>query len=222
MSEELALRLADEIVATQGAAFVRELLRALKSAGSKVFIGTRKSDTLAHLQDAIRAGLLSYDDLIEWLNAVEGWGHQHIYLYQMSPTLARERFWREPVPDRFVEHARSKGIAIANERKQILAFPDTFRLGRIDTTVRASSSFGGKVSRSGGGTLKWTRKEQSTTTNTVSRLGDKRHNDPSYASYVCHRPAGPRSLCKSHLAMSTRQVSKRPELLSDNCFLLRT
>jgi hypothetical protein len=131
MSEELALRLAEEIVSTQGAAFVRELLRTLKSAGSKVFIGARKSETLGNLKDAIRAGLVSYEDLIEWLNRVEGWGHQHVYLYSLSEALSEARFWTPPVPDRFVEHARKRGIAIANEKKHVLEFPSTYRLGRI-------------------------------------------------------------------------------------------
>jgi hypothetical protein len=137
MSEELALRLAEEIVSTQGAAFVRELLRTLKNAGSKVFIGTRKSETLGNLKDAIRAGLVGYEDLIHWLNSVEGWGHQHVYLYTVSVALSKEAYWAPPLPDRFFEHARNCGIAIPNEKNTSLSFQARIVWGGSHTTANS-------------------------------------------------------------------------------------
>jgi hypothetical protein len=131
MSETRALQLVDEIVSVQGVIFLRELLRTLKQSGVRITLGTRKSDTLEHIRDAIRAGFLGYDDLIEWLHGIEGWGQQHTYLYKVSAKLAESPFMKPPFPDRWNDYVRSKGIPIANERLQVLQFPDRFRLGRV-------------------------------------------------------------------------------------------
>jgi hypothetical protein len=126
-----ALRLVDEIAATQGVQFIRELLREKKRAGANVLIGIRKDEVLEHLAEAIRAGHISLSDLIEWLNDVEGWGKQHVYLYRATAQLLTSRIWRAPVPHTLLAHARAKGLTIPNEERRVFGFPDSFTLGRL-------------------------------------------------------------------------------------------
>jgi hypothetical protein len=129
MTEEQTLQLAEDIVSAQGATFIREFLRTFKYAGSKVFVGTTKVEALQHLKDAIRARLVSFEDLMEWLKKVEGWGAQHIYLYRPSRRLTESAFLRSE--EAFIGYVRSKGLSIVQENKRIMEFTEAVRLGRI-------------------------------------------------------------------------------------------
>jgi len=77
-------RLAAGIITDQGNRFIKELLR-----DKKIRIGDTKEDFRANLDGAIESGKLRMDDVKEWLDRVEGWGNQHVYLYNISPALRK-------------------------------------------------------------------------------------------------------------------------------------
>ena len=60
--------------------FVQEFLRGLKRKHKKVVIGATMSDAREALQAALASGLVSIQSVEQWLNAIEGWGKQHLYL----------------------------------------------------------------------------------------------------------------------------------------------
>lgn len=63
------------VVVAQGNTFIKELLR---STASK--IGSTKQEFAQNLDDAIDEGRLTQGGLETWLQEVEGWGNQHVYL----------------------------------------------------------------------------------------------------------------------------------------------
>lgn len=65
------------VILTQGNEFIKELLRK-----HKIQIGTKKADFSKNLFAAIDAGTLTHLMIEEWLSEVEGWGNQHIYLFE--------------------------------------------------------------------------------------------------------------------------------------------
>lgn len=65
------------VILTQGNEFIKELLRK-----HKIQIGTNKADFSRNLLAAIDAGTLTRPMIEDWLSEVEGWGNQHIYLFQ--------------------------------------------------------------------------------------------------------------------------------------------
>ncbi|MCH9646668.1 MAG: hypothetical protein K0U98_00440 [Deltaproteobacteria bacterium] len=75
-------RLAAGIIRTQGNRFIKELLRA-----KKIPIGSNKADFERNLKSAIEQGQLRLADVEAWLEKVEGWGDQHVYLYNLSPQI---------------------------------------------------------------------------------------------------------------------------------------
>lgn len=77
-------RLASGVIRAQGNRFVKELLR------GRVTIGSNKDEFEANLNAAIEHGLLTMDHVEEWIQSVEGWGNQHIYLYNLSAALKKE------------------------------------------------------------------------------------------------------------------------------------
>ena len=79
------------IVMAQGNIFIRELLRR-----KKLPIGTTKEDFEANLLDAVKSGDLLLADIKEWLEEVEGWGDQHIYLYKISTAISTDPVWNSP------------------------------------------------------------------------------------------------------------------------------
>jgi hypothetical protein len=85
----VARRLVESVVLAQGNIFIRELLRR-----KKLRIGTKKEDFEANLLEAIDAGDLGLADITEWLDEIEGWGDQHVYLYHLPQAYAADRIWR--------------------------------------------------------------------------------------------------------------------------------
>jgi len=83
-----ARALVKSIVLAQGNIFIRELLRR-----KKITIGVRKQEFETNLLQAINSGDLRLADVVEWLEEVEGWGDQHIYLYHLKDELARNPLW---------------------------------------------------------------------------------------------------------------------------------
>jgi hypothetical protein len=76
------------VVLAQGNIFIRELLRR-----KRIPIGVRKQDFEANLLQAINSGDLRLADILEWLEEVEGWGDQHVYLYHLPDALAGQPLW---------------------------------------------------------------------------------------------------------------------------------
>lgn len=64
------------IILNQGNKYIKELLRK-----NDIKIGVTKEDFSQNLMVAIEEDKLSQEIIEEWLNEVEGWGNQHIYLY---------------------------------------------------------------------------------------------------------------------------------------------
>ncbi|QCG68118.1 hypothetical protein [Pseudomonas veronii] len=65
------------VIVAQGNSFIKELLR---SSGTK--IGVTKEDFATNLDAAIDADVITQETLETWLAEVEGWGDQHLYLFE--------------------------------------------------------------------------------------------------------------------------------------------
>ncbi len=76
------------VVRAQGNIFIRELLR---SRG--VPIGANKQEFEANLREAIDDGKLTWADVQKWLDDVEGWGDQHIYLFHVPDLVVADEMW---------------------------------------------------------------------------------------------------------------------------------
>lgn len=114
-------RLAAGIVRAQGNRFIKELLRS-----KGVRIGANKDEFERHLTAAIESGELALADVDGWLQRIEGWGNQHVYLYRISSTLRREL--TRPKIRRRVADA---GLDDVWDGATVLAFPDASALTSI-------------------------------------------------------------------------------------------
>ena len=86
---EAVRALVQSVVLAQGNIFIRELLRR-----KNLRSGTRKEDFEAHLLEAIDGGGLQLADVHAWLEEVEGWGDQHVYLFDVAPDVADDPIWK--------------------------------------------------------------------------------------------------------------------------------
>lgn len=77
LSKPQLKELVRRVVVAQGNSFIKELLR---NSGAK--IGTTKEDFANNLDDAIDEESITQGALEAWLAEVEGWGDQHLYLFQ--------------------------------------------------------------------------------------------------------------------------------------------
>jgi len=68
-----------QIVLAQGNTFIKELLRS-----NNIQIGNTKADFAQNLNAAIDAGALTQGAIEAWLGEIEGWGNQHVYLFEPS------------------------------------------------------------------------------------------------------------------------------------------
>jgi hypothetical protein len=114
-------RLTAGIIRAQGNRFIKELLRA-----KNLPIGSTKGDFESNLNAAIESGALRLSDVDDWLKLVEGWGNQHVYLYNVTPALAKGL--TEPVVRQRAHTARLDGIWGATTALQ---FPDAPSLTSI-------------------------------------------------------------------------------------------
>ncbi len=114
-------RLAAGIVRAQGNRFIKELLRA-----KGIRIGANKDQFESHLTAAIEGGDLRLGDVDAWLQRVEGWGNQHVYLYRISSTLRRD-LTRPKIRRR----VRAAGLDGVWDAATVLAFPDAPELTSI-------------------------------------------------------------------------------------------
>src|SRR5260370_4996239 len=76
-------KVAAQIVLAQGNTFIKELLRS-----NNIPIGNTKADFAQNLNAAIDAGALSQGAIEAWLGEIEGWGNQHVYLFE-PPAIRR-------------------------------------------------------------------------------------------------------------------------------------
>jgi hypothetical protein len=105
----------------QGNIFIRELLR-----DNKLPIDVNKEEFEANLLRAIDTGELTLTELASWLEKVEGWGDQHVYVYHVQELSVADPSWsvenvkrRLPKDDLKLWNASS------------LAFPDDWELTGI-------------------------------------------------------------------------------------------
>jgi len=124
-SEKEALRtLVRGIVLAQGNAFIKELLRK-----KKITIGSTKADFESNLLKAIDDGQLHQADLEEWLQEVEGWGNQHVYLYHVPEVIAGDSLWTSS--DKILRRLRGAGMESLWNAQASLEFPEERRLTGI-------------------------------------------------------------------------------------------
>lgn len=116
-------RLAAGIIRDQGNRFIKELLR-----DKKIQMGTNKDDFERNLTNAIDSGKLRLEDVEGWLDQVEGWGNQHVYLYNLSPAL------RQALSRINQETVEAAGFGQVWNGDTVLAFPDEPELTSISFT----------------------------------------------------------------------------------------
>src|SRR6185503_13600376 len=114
-------RLAAGIIRVQGNRFIKELLR-----DKGIRIGVNKDDFESNLTAAIETGILALEDIDNWLNLVEGWGNQHVYLYNISATLRRDL-----TKPKIRERVHNANLDNVWEGATVLAFPDEPNLTSI-------------------------------------------------------------------------------------------
>jgi hypothetical protein len=114
-------RLAAGIIRAQGNRFVKTLLRS-----KDIQVGANKDEFQANLTAAIESGDLTLADVRTWLASVEGWGNQHVYVYNISSTLRREL--TEPKIRQRVSKAKLDSFW---NGETALAFPDEPQLTSI-------------------------------------------------------------------------------------------
>jgi len=107
-------RLAAGIMNVQGNRFIKDLLRS-----KNIRIGNNKEEFKVNLEGAIDAGQITSADVAQWLNSVEGWGNQHVYLFNISTTLRKEL--TEP---KIHQRVIDSGLAPLWEADTTFAFPD--------------------------------------------------------------------------------------------------
>lgn len=122
---EKARRLVRDVILAQTNVFIKELLFEKGIQG-----GVTKDDFQQKLEDGISAGTITYVDLQAWVDDVEGWGDEHVYIYRML----------DPIGDLLDDEKRvaarvdKAGLGAFWKRDASLAFPNTLRLTRIDLT----------------------------------------------------------------------------------------
>lgn len=124
-AERRALReLARGVIRAQGNVFIKELLRA-----KKLRIGATKEDFERNLFAAIDAGQLRLADVEKWLTEVEGWGNQHVYLFNVSKELAGSPALASTAAMR--RKVMAAGLESVWEAETSQVFPDTPQLTSI-------------------------------------------------------------------------------------------
>jgi hypothetical protein len=109
-------RLVRGIVLAQGNLFIKELLRS-----RKIKIGATKAEFESNLLQAIDEGRLRLADLSAWLDEVEGWVDQHVYLFKVPATVQRRPLWSSA--DKVRASVRDAGLEELWNRETSLLFP---------------------------------------------------------------------------------------------------
>jgi len=119
--EERAKELAQQGVLAKGNVFIKELRR---ETGSR--IGATKEDFAHNLDAAIDEGKIRLSDIEEWVQRVEGWGLQYVYLWRAPRAFARQAVWRDP--DAVQEAARVAGLGEVWDAPTAASFPEELTL----------------------------------------------------------------------------------------------
>jgi hypothetical protein len=130
--KETLIGLARGIVLVQGNAFIKELLRK-----NGIKIGATKTAFEASLLEAIEEGRIQRQHIEEWLNEVEGWGNQHVYLYKVSQEVVQDSLWS--APEKVKARVTTAGLGELWRAQTSLEFPAARKLTAIsfdDLTLR--------------------------------------------------------------------------------------
>lgn len=112
------------IVLAQGNVFIRELLRE-----HKIKLGLTKKDFQKNIDDAIDNGTFTQAMIEAWLVEVEGWGNQHVYMYEPPPLKAADA---RPL----IEKSKFKSVI---DKPVSYDFPATLSLTSIAVTAAGLS-----------------------------------------------------------------------------------
>lgn len=124
-ADKTALRtLVRGIVLAQGNLFIKELLRK-----KEIRIGTTKADFEANLLAAVDEGKLTATDVSEWLDEVEGWGDQHVYIYRIPTAVVTSPVWRSTTEVQ--KRLKRAGVEKFLNAETSLLYPDTMTLTGI-------------------------------------------------------------------------------------------
>lgn len=129
MAQTELRRLVLQIAAVQGVIFLKDLLRRKKKQGARVKLGGTKKDVLNEILRAVENGIITQHDLRQWLDEIEGWGRQHVYLYTPSVGVLGSRLWDSP--EEFTKKLRKKGFRIPNREAHLYRFPDRLTLSEL-------------------------------------------------------------------------------------------
>jgi hypothetical protein len=120
LSKRKLKKVVAQIVLAQGNTFIKELLRS-----NNIPIGNTKADFAENLNAAIDAGVLTQPAIEVWLSEIEGWGNQHVYLFE-PPAVARSKIRSA------VESSKHAGLLV---RSVSYEFPDTLSLSTINLSA---------------------------------------------------------------------------------------
>ncbi len=116
--------LVDQIILAQGNAFIKELLR-----NTGIRIGLTKADFERNLMRAVDDGVLRREHIEAWLDEVEGWGNQHIYLFKVPSALAKDPLWSDASKIR--KKAAAAGFGDLWNAPSSFEFPETQKLTAV-------------------------------------------------------------------------------------------
>jgi len=113
------------IVLAQGNIFIKELLRQKKD----IKIGATKADFERNMLAAIDEGKLRQSDVDAWLDEVEGWGNQYVYLYKVPVDLSKDpRLSDASALEKMLNKA---GLGHLWNKQTSFEFPDALQLTGI-------------------------------------------------------------------------------------------
>ena len=117
LSKSQLKRKVTQIVLAQGNIFIKELLRS-----NNIPIGNTKAEFAENLNAAIDAGALTQPVIEAWLDQIEGWGNQHVYLFE-PPSILRRKIRPALETSKYAELL---------DRKIGYEFPDKLALSAIN------------------------------------------------------------------------------------------
>lgn len=115
------IRIVKGVVLAQGNVFIKELLR---ERGVK--IGTTKADFETNMLEAITSGVLQRQHVESWLNEVEGWGNQHVYLFSVPGSIWRDKVWKSP--EKLKARVNDAGFGAQWDAQSSLEYPPSHTL----------------------------------------------------------------------------------------------
>ncbi len=123
------IEIAESIAKIQGNIFIKELLRKRKQLDPTIIIGINKDEIIQNLIAAIREGKITRLDLDDWIKEVEGWGNQHVYLYEVTRELANNSIWSST--RRLMEKIKGTPLNRPWGKSVGLKFPEKLKLTRV-------------------------------------------------------------------------------------------